>query len=158
MKELLNNFLSLSADLETFTKIILKKEFKECSEEEIVHILDANKNYDQVLIAYLILFFINKNKFDNFSNDYILFINNIVYESDINLDKDIIFYKSPKNTLSFSIDNIYFIINNNNSIYKIELPTNIKNKDLFCLNCNHSMHFNDDVSLDSYEFYVLINE
>lgn len=158
MKELLKSFLSLSTDIETFTNIILKKEFKECSEEEIVNILDANINYDQILIAYLILFFINKNKFVNLANDYTLFLNNIVYESNINLNKDIIFYKSKKNTLSFSIDNIYFIINNNNSICKIELPTNIKNKDLFCLNCNHSMHFNNEVSLDSYEFYVLINE
>lgn len=158
MLELIKDFIDLKYDAETFISLIIKNDINKFNPKKIVDLLDYCDNIDQSSIIYLLLYFIKKIKFENIEHDFVDFLESIEYEADNDFNKEIEWVLKEKNFLIFSIDNVYFLINNSNRSTKLTLPKEMQNEELFCLNCNHELLFEETLNLEPYEFYLVLKK
>ena len=155
MLQLIIQLADSKINIETFVNLLINNEYKTIDEVEISKYLDSLDNEDKSTIIFLILYFIGKLKFDSITNYTTEFFNSILDEIDNDLNDEVIWHLKNKEVLVFSINDVYFLINNNSDSFKLDLPNEIKEKTLFCLNCNHELYFDKSISLEPFEFYIL---
>ena len=109
---------------------------------------------DQRMNALLILWFYKNNHFLEYpeSNPYLSYIYDLIQDIE-NPSLNIITLEN--NNLLCKINQFYFIINHNKKEVDINLPNELKNKTVFCFNCNDEMDLGETITLPEYSFYAL---
>lgn len=152
MEQLITDLMNNKITLKTFVKDF--KNTSNLNEEKVFNILNSYKDEDRSAIVLLILYYIFKFKF-SFQNPFISFLNSIEDETDNDFNKEYLLHYLECNVAIFQIDHLYFIINNTEDEISITLPSNLQNDYQFCVNCNHDLYFEEQLQLESYEFYII---
>lgn len=152
MEKLITDLMSNKITLTTFIKEC--KNITSFDEEKAIKALDVYQDEDRSAIVFLILYYIYKYRFTK-QSPFISFLESIEDEIDNDFDKDCLFHYLNENITIFQIDHLYFIINNNEDSFSVTLPTNLQNDYQFCVNCNHDLYFEEQLQLESYEFYII---
>ncbi len=151
--KLINDFIDNKYDLLTFKdQLSLINDFSELSKKQDF------KDIDKAIHAYLLILF-NKYELLNLTlesdNECYLYLQDITENIETS-NFNIIYEDTIK--LIVNVDNLYFLINNSNTITTFDVPYNIQNKTVFCINCNDDMKLKTTIKLPDYSFYAFLDE
>ena len=146
-----NDLLSLKALNDELSNF--KKEDFDLLNQIIINNIEV-LNKDKLIIICLLMSSLYNFDLSNFSYDIHCFLSSVITINNSNVS----FLVKHKNTFLYTIDNLLFIINNNNYTINILLPDGYRNQNLYCLNCSDEMDLNDDIDVFSYSFYILEKE
>jgi hypothetical protein len=114
---------------------------------------ETNKMDERMNALLILWFYKNKHFVNNLScNPYLSYIYDLTQDI-INPTLNIITLENDY--LICKVNQFYFVINHNKKEVEIDLPEELKNKSVFCFNCNDDMILEETITLPEFSFYAL---
>lgn len=117
-----------------------------------------NDESDKSLIATVLLWCLKDSPIkdlSNTNNSFIKFLHTIRSSESDFYNQDIKWIFNDDHSCTFKKDNLLFVINDDDSTKRMQLPDEFCDKTILCLNCNEELHTSYFIDVPSNTFYII---
>lgn len=149
---LINDFINCKINLQDFKNQLVHLEIVDKTAfHNFLVSYNETDHLDQRMIALLTIWFYHYQYFVYQGNHYLAFLDEIKSEIS-SFDFSILF--ENENFLIIKNDNIYFLLNNHQKSYLVNLPKSLQNIKGYCFNCNDEIALKETLKMPEYSFYI----